>query len=165
MGLRNRQTREALAKVDEEEFAAFLDDVSEIGLTKACEARVWTVGATLNWIRDDDGRLAWYEGALRTKSEALAHETLEIADGSGEAKLMIDTRFKVAGKWYRERYGEKVDVQHGGVVGGLTIVLPELSVEQQAQLVAPVRVERIENVVEDAVVIEGLTDQSEPVLI
>ena len=129
MGLRNRQTREALAKLDEEEFAAFLDDVSDMGLTKACEARVWTVGATLNWIRDDEGRLAWYEGALRTKSEALAHETLEIADASDEPKLRIDTRFKIAGKWDRARYGETVKVEHAGTVkvdAGLVMAMGEL---------------------------------------
>lgn len=112
MGIRNRQTREALKNVDEDEFTAFLDDVSDMGLTKACEARVWTVGATLNWIKDDDGRLEWYLNALKVKSEVLAHETLDIADGSREPKLQIDTRFKVAAKWHRERYGDQVTITH-----------------------------------------------------
>lgn len=110
-------TRESLEKVDEEEFAAFLDDVTEIGFKAACEQRLWTQGAVLNWLRASDERWAAYDGALKGKSEVMAHETLVIADESEDAKLRVDTRLKVAGKWHRDRYGERVQVEKSVTVG------------------------------------------------
>lgn len=110
-------TREALAKVDAGEFEAFLDDVTEVGFRSACEARIWTQGAVLNWLRESADRWAAYDGALKAKSEVMAHETIDIADASEDSKLRVDTRLKVAGKWHRERYGERVQVDKAVTIG------------------------------------------------
>lgn len=55
---------------------------------------------------------AEYDGALQIWADALGQETIKIADDAtpetvGPAKLQVDTRLKVAGKLYRERYGER----------------------------------------------------------
>ena len=117
MGIRSRMTRDSLAKVEDGEFEAFLDDVTEVGFRAACESRLWTQGAVLNWLRGSEVRWAAYDGALKAKSEVMAHETIDIADASEDAKLQVDTRLKVAGKWHRDRYGERVQVDKSVTVG------------------------------------------------
>ena len=64
MGIRSRLTRESLARVDEGELEAFFDDVVEEGVVKACEARIWTLGAVLNGLRASDDRWGGYLDAL-----------------------------------------------------------------------------------------------------
>jgi hypothetical protein len=71
--------------------------------------------------------------------DAIAHEALEIADTPlegvettkkadggietkrgdmlGHRKLQIETRLKLLAKWDPKRYGDKLDVAHGGSVG------------------------------------------------
>lgn len=132
-------TRESLGKVSGEEFDAFLDDVAADGLKAACESRLWTQGAVLNWISENEERKVRYAGALQVKAEMIAHATLDIADGSdpemvGVSKLQIDTRLKLAGKWNRERYGERVSVDKtvnvvvdAGLVGFAGELLARLS--------------------------------------
>jgi len=57
-----------------------------------------------------------YDAALSIWADAIAQESLAVADGvkgsdeSAEvaaAKLRVETRLKLAGKWDRERYGER----------------------------------------------------------
>jgi hypothetical protein len=59
---------------------------------------------------------AEYEAALAIWGDALAQETLAIADGTkgtaeaavvAVAKLRAETRMRLAGKWDRKRYGER----------------------------------------------------------
>ena len=59
---------------------------------------------------------AEYDSALQIWADAMAQETVAIADaveGADEAahiaaaKLRVETRLKIAGKWDRERYGER----------------------------------------------------------
>jgi hypothetical protein len=59
---------------------------------------------------------AEYENALAIWADALAQETLAIADGTegateatvvAAAKLRAETRMRLAGKWDRKRYGER----------------------------------------------------------
>lgn len=59
---------------------------------------------------------AEYENALAIWADALAQETLAIADGTKDAKeatvvaaakLRAETRMRLAGKWDRKRYGER----------------------------------------------------------
>ncbi len=48
-----------------------------------------------NWLKDVPERLERYRSALKGYGDALISETVGIADGRGDAKLMVDTRFKV----------------------------------------------------------------------
>lgn len=145
MGMRNRLTRESLEKVDAEEFEAFLDDVACEGLKAACESRLWTQSATLNWIAKDEERGRLYTRALQVRAEIAIHEGREIVDGAtpddvAVAKLRSGWRQWEASKWNRDRYGEKLDVKHGGAVGGLTIVLAQLPPAEQEKVLSPERI-------------------------
>lgn len=79
-------------------------------------AKAWgvPVGRFTQWYATEHGDL--YDAALRVRADQLAHEALERADGAdaetvGPAKLQVDTRLKLAGKWDRARYGEMVKVE------------------------------------------------------
>lgn len=153
MGMLNRLTREQLRELCEDDFEAFLDDVVESGFREACKARCWTQSATLNWIRDDEGREGRYERALRVASEMMAHEVVGIADAGGvdevpRDKLRIDARMRVAGKWDRARYGER---DQGGGMG----VVPVLNITIMGQAAA-IAGEKL--VVEQPVFIGGQTE-------
>lgn len=80
-----------------------------------------------------------YQAAKEDGFDHLAHECIEIADDGrrdyqeveGErgsrvvvdtdhiqrAKLRVETRLKLLAKWDPKRYGEKLDLNHGGHVG------------------------------------------------
>lgn len=64
------------------------------------------------WIAGSPGLKAQYDAALKIWADALAQETLEIVDGAtpetvSVKKLQAEQRNKLAGKWDRERYGER----------------------------------------------------------
>ena len=89
-----------------------------------CDAMRLPYGLMAKWIAEDDARRAKYEMALELKADSLAHEALEIADNAdpeeiAKAKLQTDVRIKMAGKWYRKRYGEQVDNTSAALIGGL----------------------------------------------
>lgn len=133
MGIRNRMTREALAKVDAEEFEAFLDDVADTSLREACESRVWTQSAVLNWISSDEGRSGAYSRALQVRAELAVHEGREIVDKAtpedvGVAKLRSGYRQFEASKWNRARYGDG----DGKSAGGITVIVQRGGTEPPA---------------------------------
>ena len=83
------------------------------------DLRGWSWGALWKWIVEDEGRYREYMGALEAHMQMLALETVGIADGEGEAadkKVRIDTRFRLAGKVDRARWGDRVSMDGGGVV-------------------------------------------------
>ena len=78
-------------------------------------AKAWglPVGRFTEWVLMKHEGM--YDAALKVRADQLAHEALERADGAdaesvGPAKLQVDTRLKLAGKWDRGRYGEVVKV-------------------------------------------------------
>lgn len=92
-------------------------------------SRAWQIpyGRLAQWIVEDTDRTAKYEAALRIWADALAQEAIAIADEQKEAekpgggtydpevgrdKLRIETRLKIASKWDRARYGDKVQMEH-----------------------------------------------------
>jgi len=75
-------------------------------------------GAMWRWISGDKYRMAEYESALRGHADKLVHETKKIADDSDDAKLRIDARKWLSGKWDGDRFGEKSKVQ---IMGGISI--------------------------------------------
>ncbi len=82
-------------------------------LKEICKSRGWPYSRVALWVAETEAVAKAYEQALRLGGDALAMETVSLADGAqpetvGVAKLQVDTRFKLAGKLYRERYGEVV---------------------------------------------------------
>lgn len=91
-------------------------------------------GKLAEWITEDVGRAEQYARATRIWIDAEARETVGIADGAGDtkvgiahAKLKVDTRLRLAGKLYREQYGEasqvSVQVRDERVLDHETLVL------------------------------------------
>ncbi len=93
-------------------------------------ARAWEIpyGKLARWLADDEGRAAQFAQVLEIRAHDLAEESLGIADAVdnmnpmdiSKAKLQIDTRLKIAGKWDKRRYG---DDKSGGTVGNITVVI------------------------------------------
>lgn len=106
-------------KEDGASQALFMQRVSEGNDTpkEICEAMGLPYSATMRHIKGTPPLFAEYRSALETWVEALAHETVTIADGVqgtdeaaqvAAAKLRCDTRFRLASKLYREMFGEDV---------------------------------------------------------
>lgn len=115
------------------------DIAKEYALRYAILARV---------IGETEARQAEYVAALEIASDGYAHEVVAIADdGSNDtyvddegrrkvdtdviarSKLRIDTRLKLAGKWFRGRYGETVKHEVAGTLkvdAGLVMAMGEL---------------------------------------
>jgi hypothetical protein len=114
------------------------------GLRGSVADRAWSYGAFIGWIRADDGRSAEYDEALRDYAHKGVMETLQIADGSSPENIPVDkerikARQWVAGKWDRNRYGEKVD--HIGIVlDPLSEMLREISERRIRLMRAPEKV-------------------------
>lgn len=92
-----------------------------------------------DWMKGEEALSASFARARAEGFDAIASECLDIAntplngvetvtkaDGSvetregdmlGHRKLQIETRLKLLAKWDPKRYGDKVDVNHGGEVG------------------------------------------------
>ena len=122
MGALARATRVEIVELvagDVEWWPLFCGRIAEGGqaaLKAERDMRGWSWGALWGWIVADEGRYRQYMQALEAYVQDKALETVGIADGSGEAKLMVDTRFRLAGKVDRARWGEQVKVDAGGLV-------------------------------------------------
>lgn len=71
--------------------------------------------------------------ALKRYSHRLVADTLEIADESGDAKLMVGTRLKVASMYNRPVYGDSVKIDHSVTVG-ISSALQAISERRRAAL-------------------------------
>jgi hypothetical protein len=93
-------------------FDRLAEGESPMGIAVAVKVKY----AVLCRVVEEDERLQTrYDAALRGAAEKRAHEALAIADAAdaetvGVAKLQVDTRLKVAGKWFKGRYGDSVQV-------------------------------------------------------
>lgn len=108
------------------------------------------VAMFLRVLDEDPEKRSEYERALAIAADSDAHSVVDIADAAtpedaAVAKVRIAARQWRTSKWNRERYGEKVDVRHGGAVGGLTIVLAQLAPGEQEKVVSPERVGELED--------------------
>ena len=67
---------------------------------------------------------ARYDAFLKSKADLLAHEALEDVaaamdkDTAAVAKVRADTKLRIAEKWDRERYGERVQIDRAPQVPG-----------------------------------------------
>jgi hypothetical protein len=78
-----------------------------------------------DWIEQDEQVAIRFERARARGAEAIAEETLTIADDRDEdpasRRVRIETRLKLLAKWHPKRYGDRIqaDVAHSG---SLTVV-------------------------------------------
>lgn len=80
--------------------------------------------AIYNWLKADPEFAAVMDQARDFGADAVADEAMRIAEGPGREadtmvavnrdRLRVDTRVKLLAKWHPKRYGDKVDLQHGG---------------------------------------------------
>lgn len=148
MGALVRATQSEIAQLakDPEWWPGILARIAD-GESIAAVVResVWAWGALWAWIQADDERLGQYDAALKARAQMLAFSALDEADGAapdtvGVAKLRIDTRLKVAGKWDRGRYGESSELKHSGAIGmnlmAVLASLPRAGAEKVVEQVA-----------------------------
>ena len=122
-------------------WSDFLSRVVEVGpkvaMDEACRLRGWALSALWGWVMGDDGRKRDFQESQNLCVGRMAWETVGIADASEDAKLRVDTRFRIAGKVDRERWGEKVD--HIGVMlDPFSEMLREISQRRLAAMREPV---------------------------
>lgn len=101
------------------------------------DSRGWSWGALWRWVQEDAKRAGEYQAALEAYAQDLALETVGISDGAvpddvGVAKLRVETRFKLAGKVDRSRWGDQV--QHNVVVDSFGEMLRRVSERKLAAL-------------------------------
>ena len=112
MGALTRATRKEIAADVSwvPDFLALVAERGSVAVKDWCEERVWAQGEFWNFLRNDEKIKGAYQEALKLRAEVGVGESLGIADGSEDAKLRVETRFKLAEKWYPEVYrvrGEK----------------------------------------------------------
>ena len=83
-------------------------------------ARAWQLPPTrfVKWISDDEKRLAEYEGALRVRADELVHEALHAAEHGEDIqrdKLIVETKFRTASMWDKQRYGGEKSTGGSGI--------------------------------------------------
>jgi hypothetical protein len=111
---------EELVRGDAEWWPGFCAALAEDGqgaLQAETRQRGWSWGALWKFIVDSPEVRRDYQSALEAYSQDKALETVGIADGASAeevavAKLRVETRFKLAGKVDRGRWGDQVTVQH-----------------------------------------------------
>lgn len=125
-------------RAEENEQRVFMQRVAEgESPKKICEAMGLPYSMLMRHVRATPALFVEYRSALETWVEALAHETVKIADDVEDAaeashvaaaKLRCDTRFRIAAKLYREMFGEDVkpSVSVTLNVGDLTREIREL---------------------------------------
>lgn len=89
-------------------------------------AKAWKVpvGRFVEWFATEHAEL--YEAALKVLADQDANEVVAIADGAAPetvqvSKLRAEVRKWRASKWDRDRYGDKTDVRHTGMIPTLVI--------------------------------------------
>ena len=92
-------------------------------------ARSWKVplGKLAEWLTEDRDRAEQYANALRIAAEQHALETIAIVDAAtpddvAVAKLRADTRFKLASKLARDKFGEMNEVRVSGAVSLISVL-------------------------------------------
>lgn len=94
-------------------------------------SKKWQVpyGRLAEWIIEDTERSAQYNQARQIWSDALATESVQIADDANadqasvqKAKLRIETRMKLASKLNRATYGDAVEHKHTGSVSLIAVL-------------------------------------------
>ncbi len=122
-------------------------------LPDICKSQEIPYSLAWRWIATTPALKVQYDSALQAWADRLAQETVGIADaveGSDEAshvtaaKLRVDTRLKIAGKWDRDRYGErdaggvKIEISLGNVAAEIAALEQRLGMRTIDVLPEPV---------------------------
>jgi hypothetical protein len=92
---------------------AFLEDGERLPRPwDVCREMGFSYGAFLAWVNCDEGRVRRFWEAMKVRAHLLKEETIVIADGSGDARLMVAQRNVLAKDWNPEKYGTKVRHEH-----------------------------------------------------
>jgi len=101
-------TRAAIQKLDAvggEEYV--LDRISEgWGIRRICADLNVPVIAYSKWVDADPQRAGRLARAREVAADVMVGEILEIADGSGDARLQVDSRKWLGAAWNRKVYGD-----------------------------------------------------------
>jgi hypothetical protein len=110
----DRQAR-FLERVDPACAAATLEEIcqrvsDDETLAEVCKAWDLPFGRVRAWIAAEPEREAAYHAALRLRADQLAGETIAIADDvtafPQQKRVRIDTRFKLASYYDKQRFGD-----------------------------------------------------------
>lgn len=122
-----------------EQADAILEEIRQgAGLQRAAKKH-GTTDTTFNRHVERDADLALrYARAREAQAELFADEVVEIADNQAitpdARRVMLDARKWAAGKIAPKKYGDKVDVNHGGQVGNpLSVTVIERRIVKQPQ--------------------------------
>lgn len=97
--------------------------ISEEGqsLRQAAKSVGITAPAFNQWCHKNPDLALQYASAREDRSDYLVEDALKIADDPkidpAQKRIMVDTRKWFASKLNAKRYGDKVDVNHGGQTG------------------------------------------------
>lgn len=96
-------------------------------LKQIAKSRGVPLGRLSEWITADRDRTEQYANALRIASEQYALETISIVDAAtpedvAVRKLQADTRFRLASKLAREKFGEMNEVRVSGSVSLISVL-------------------------------------------
>lgn len=126
---------------------------SGVPLAEICRQEGYPSTVTFyDWMRGDPDLSSRFARAREAGYDQIAVDALKIADFSGNdttetedgrevtnheaiqrSKLRVETRLKLLAKWDPKRYGERTEIQHGGVVA---VVDPTTLTDQQLANIA-----------------------------
>ncbi len=81
------------------EFAGDMECARQIGFDAIAEDALIIADTTEEGVRTESGK----DGVKEVREDMLGHR-----------KLRIETRLKLLAKWHPQKYGEKIDLNHGG---------------------------------------------------
>lgn len=115
-------------------FARICEDIAEgIPLREICRREgMPSYREVYNWMDENPEWRSRFTRAREDGADAIATECLKISEedpgmtmnggkdsaGVQHQKLRIETRLKLLAKWFPQKYGEKVEMEHHGPGGG-----------------------------------------------
>jgi hypothetical protein len=143
------------------EFFVMGQVASGVTLKDMCTHYVLDYGLMWGWMTERPGRMERYYAAQRGIADAMVSEVPGIAERATVedvvvGKFQVDTALKVAAKWDKDRYGEKV-----GLVAGLedlAVVLQRIS-ERRRSVGVQERSDQVLEQVEEADVVEAVPEK------
>lgn len=127
--------RERTPELEDEILARLSEGEPLRAILRSDPARFPSKSVFYAWMAGDDDLKARFEQARLDGADAIAEETLAIVDQVPERiltengdkvdpgfvawqKMRAEQRLKLLAKWFPQRYGDKVGVEHSGPGGG-----------------------------------------------